>query len=73
MEVKGHPRSMLWYQSKVYEALYDFLLVIISNFGTILHNFGDTVKGEIQFVHTCTFLSLILAPQARGDPLRISP
>jgi len=37
--IQGHPRSWFWYQSK---SVCDFLLVIHSTLGPILHLFWDT-------------------------------
>jgi len=62
------------YCSEYKDNLYDFLLVINSNLGPILHRFGDTAvywsknRQNRQFVPTPVSVIAL----ARGDPYRIS-
>jgi len=41
--IQGHPRSMILVSNR--KCVCDFLLVINSNFGLILHHFRDTAIG----------------------------
>ena len=64
--IQGH-----WfrYQSKVRNVLY-FLLVISSNFGPILHRFGDTAAWRSKIANSY-LASLSFNALVRGDPFRI--
>jgi len=63
----GHPRWLIWHQSK---GACDFLLVINSNLGPILHPFWDTVT----YVRKTPIFSILLSfnALARGEPFRNS-
>jgi len=67
--VQGHPRSFDFGTNR--KGICDFLLVINSNFGPILHRFWDTATYWICELRIFPTTPLFDA-SAQGDPVRIS-
>ena len=66
--IQGHPRSLIFGTNR--KCVYDFILVINSNLGPILHRFGDTVDYWLKNRQNCQFVPTPVSEiaLARGDP-----